>query len=212
MFRAPLGRPAGLPERPFHTGMLTSGTPMITAILGAVLGVERLRRPLVLGLLLSVPGMLLIVSARGPALDASTRLGDLFILGGSVCWAIYTVGLRSLGGELSALRITALTMIIGAPGVVLAGLPEVLRLDWASIAPAAWLGLVYSALIPLVLSYVVWSQSVRAVGSGRTGIYNSGTPVVAALTGWLVRGERPTWAQCVGALLIISGVLISRRR
>ena len=195
-----------------NTGMLTSGTPMITAILGAVLGVERLRRPLMLGLVLSVPGMLLIVSARGPALDDSTRLGDLYILCGSVCWAVYTVGLRSLGGELSALRITALTMIIGAPGVVLAGLPAVLALDWASIGPGAWLGLVYSALIPLVLSYVVWSHSVRAVGSGRTGIYNSGTPVVAALTGWLVRGERPTWVQCVGALLVISGVLISRRR
>ena len=70
----------------------------------------------------------------------------------------------------------------------------------------------YSALIPLVLAYVVWNRSVQAVGSSRTAIYNSGTPLVAALTAWLVRGERPTWMQAVGAVLVISGVLISRRR
>jgi len=195
-----------------NSGMLASGTPVVTALLGAALGVDQLRRPLAMGLLLAVPGMLLIVSARGPELDASTRLGDFLILGASLCWALYTVGIRSIGPELSALRITALTMITGAPGVVLMGLPSVMSLEFASISAGAWFGVVYSALIPLVLAYVVWSRSVQAVGSSRTAIYNSGTPVVAALTAWLVRGERPTWMQAVGALLVISGVLVSRRR
>ncbi|HYO53416.1 DMT family transporter [Archangium sp.] len=195
-----------------NSGMLASGTPVVTALLGAALGVDRLRRPLAMGLALAVPGMLLIVSARGPELDASTRQGDFLILGASLCWAIYTVGIRSLGTELSALRITALTMITGAPGVVLMGLPSVMDLKLESIGPGAWFGVVYSALIPLVLAYVVWNRSVQAVGSSRTAIYNSGTPVVAALTAWLVRGERPTWTQALGAVLVISGVLISRRR
>ncbi|MFL5358910.1 DMT family transporter [Archangium sp.] len=195
-----------------NSGMLASGTPVVTALLGAALGVDKLRKPLAMGLLLAVPGMLLIVTARGPELDASTRQGDFLILGASLCWALYTVGLRYLGTELSALRVTALSMITGAPGVVLLGLPSVMKLELASIGPSAWFGVVYSALIPLVLAYVVWSRSVQAVGSSRTAIYNSGTPVVAALTAWLVRGERPTWMQAVGAALVITGVLVSRRR
>jgi drug/metabolite transporter (DMT)-like permease len=195
-----------------NSGMLTAGTPAITALLGAVLGVERLRRPMVLGLVLAVPGVLLIVMARGPGLEASTRVGDLLILGASLCWALYTVGLRWLGPGLSALRVTALSMLSGAPGVILMGLPEVLTLRGASLPASAWTGMVYSALIPLVLAYVVWSHSVQTVGSGRTGLYNSGTPVVAALTAWSVRGERPTWLQAVGVLLVISGVLLGRKR
>ncbi|PTL76957.1 DMT family transporter [Vitiosangium sp. GDMCC 1.1324] len=195
-----------------NSGLLTSGTPVVTALLGAALGVDRLRRPLVMGLALAVPGMLLILSARGPELDASTRQGDLLILGASLCWALYTVGIRSLGTELSALRVTALTMITGAPGVVLIGLPSVMDMKLESISPGAWSGMVYSALIPLVLAYSVWNRSVQAVGSSRTAIYNSGTPLVAATTAWLVRGEQPTWVQAVGAGLVISGVLVSRRR
>jgi len=195
-----------------NSGMLAAGTPVLTALLGAALGVDRLRRPLAMGLVLAVPGMLLIVSARGPELDASTRLGDFLILGASVCWALYTVGIRSLGAELSALRITALTMLTGAPGVILLGLPAVAELKPGSIGPGAWFGVVYSALVPLVLAYIVWSRSVQAVGSSRTAIYNSGTPVVAATTAWLVRGEQPTGLQILGVALVISGVLLSRRR
>jgi drug/metabolite transporter (DMT)-like permease len=195
-----------------NSGLLTAGTPVLTALLGAALGVDRLRRPLAMGLALAVPGMLLIVSARGPELDASTRTGDFLILGASLCWALYTVGIRSLGSELSALRITALTMITGAPGVVLVGLPAVAEVELGSIGPGAWFGVVYSALVPLVLAYIVWNRSVQAVGSSRTAIYNSGTPVVAATTAWLVRGEQPTGLQVLGAALVISGVLLSRRR
>jgi drug/metabolite transporter (DMT)-like permease len=195
-----------------NSGMLVAGTPVMTALLGAALGVDRLSRPLAMGLALAVPGMLLIVSARGPDLDASTRVGDFLILGASLCWALYTVGIRSLGAELSALRITALTMITGAPGVVLMGLPSVMSLKLENIGPGAWFGVVYSALIPLVLAYIVWNRSVQAVGSSRTGIYNSGTPVVAATTAWLVRGEQPTGLQIAGAALVISGVILSRRR
>jgi drug/metabolite transporter (DMT)-like permease len=100
----------------------------------------------------------------------------------------------------------------GAPGVILLGLPEVLALKDAAIGPGAWAGVVYSALVPLVLAYVVWSRSVQAVGSSRTALYSSGMPVVAALTAWAVRGESPTWVQAVGAGLVITGVLVSRKR
>jgi drug/metabolite transporter (DMT)-like permease len=195
-----------------NSGMLAAVSPVLVTVLAGALGLDRITRPIVLALTLAVPGMLMVVSSRGPNMSADTRFGDLLILGASLCWAIYTVGLRSLAPGLSPLRITAMTMLTGAPGVVLAGLPAVLRLEPASIGPGAWGGLVYSALIPLVLSYFIWNRSVQQVGSSRTALYNTGIPVVAALTAWAVRGERPTPVQAAGAVLILAGVLISRRR
>jgi drug/metabolite transporter (DMT)-like permease len=53
---------------------------------------------------------------------------------------------------------------------------------------------------------------VQQVGSSRTALYNTGIPVVAALTSWAIRGEPPTLLQAGGAALILTGVLISRRR
>jgi drug/metabolite transporter (DMT)-like permease len=195
-----------------NSGMLAAVTPILITVLAGVLGLDRFTRPVVVALALAVPGMLMVVGARGPQLSAETRLGDLLILCSNSCWAIYTVGLRSLGTELSPMRMTAMTMLTGAPGVILAGMPAVLRLEPARVSLGAWAALGYSALIPLVLSYFIWSRSVQKVGSSRTALYNTGLPVVAALTAWGVRGERPTVLQAVGGALILSGVLISRRR
>jgi drug/metabolite transporter (DMT)-like permease len=195
-----------------NSGMLGAVSPVLVPLLAGVLGLDKMTRSIVLALALAVPGMLLVMSSRGPNMSAETRLGDLLILAGVCCWAIYTVGLRSLSTELSPLRVTAMTMLTGAPGAVLAGLPAVLRLEPSSIPPGAWAGIIYSALIPLVLGYFIWSRSVRQVGSSRTALYTTGMPVVAALTAWAVRGERPTPIQAVGATLILAGQLVSRRR
>ncbi|WP_224248909.1 DMT family transporter [Hyalangium gracile] len=172
-----------------NSGLLTAVSPVLTTSLAAAFGLERLTRNVVLGLVLSVPGMILVVAARGPELSADTRVGDLLILAGCVCWAIYTVGLRTLDPGLSALRVTAMTMISGAPAVVLAGLPAVLELEPSRVGPGAWAALAYSALISLVLSYVIWNRSVQQVGSSRTALYNTGLPVVAALTSCALEGK-----------------------
>nr|WP_238539696.1 DMT family transporter [Corallococcus macrosporus] len=195
-----------------NSGMLTAVTPVLVATLGAVLGVERLTRPLVMGLALGVAGMLMVLGGRGASQQGASLLGDGLILGASLCWALYTVGIRSMGPEVSALRITAICMLTGAPGVVLAGVPELLRLEPAHLTAGAWAGVVYSALVPLVLAYFIWGRTVQKVGSSRAGLYNTGIPVVAALTAWGVRGERPTWMQVLGAGLVLSGVLLSRRK
>jgi drug/metabolite transporter (DMT)-like permease len=195
-----------------NSGLLTAVTPVLVAALGMLLGVERLTRPLVTGLSLAVVGMLLVVGARGPELGAATWLGDGLILAGCACWAVYTVGIRTVGTEVSALRITAITMLTGAPGVVLAGVPAVLEMETARVSTGAWAGVVYSALVPLVLSYFIWGRTVQRVGSSRAALYNTGIPVVAALTAWAVRGERPTLLQTVGAGLILTGVVLSRRK
>lgn len=195
-----------------NSGLLTAATPVMVAALGAALGVERLSRPLVTGLSLAVVGMVLVVAARGPTLGTNTRLGDALILGACACWAIYTVGIRSLGNEVSALQITAVTMLTGAPGVILAGLPEVLALQAGSVHGGAWAGMVYTALVPLVLGYFIWGRTVQQVGSARAALYNTGVPVVAAITAWAVRGERPTPFQALGAAFILGGVVLSRRK
>jgi drug/metabolite transporter (DMT)-like permease len=195
-----------------NSGMLAAATPVMVTVLAGAFGLDRITRPVVMALVLSVPGMLLIVSSRGPNMSAETWFGDLLVLAGGLCWALYTVGLRSLGPEVSALRVTAITMLTGAPAAILVGLPAVLQLEPSHVAPGAWAGLLYSALIVLVLSFFVWSRSVQQVGSSRTALYSTGIPVVTALTAWAVRGDRPTPVQVAGAILVLAGVLVSRRR
>lgn len=195
-----------------NSALMLAAMPVIVAVLGALLGIERITRTVGWGIALAFGGITMVLTARGIAISLDTLPGDLLILAGVVCWSVYTLGVRALGGGLSPLRITTLTLLTGTPGLLLAGIPELLHLDWAQVGATAWGGILYAGLLALVLAYMLWNSSVRLAGSSRTAIYSCVTPLVATLVAWLVLGERPVPLQGIGAVLIVAGVLMTRRK
>jgi len=52
---------------------------------------------------------------------------------------------------------------------------------------------------------------VQRVGSARTAIYSNVTPVVAILVAWVALGDRLALLQWLGAVVVIGGLLLTRR-
>ncbi len=194
-----------------NSAMLLSTTPALLALAGGLLGIERITRRMTGGIVLAMAGIVLVMTARGASFSLPTMTGDLMTLASVVCWVTYVLGVRTVDRRVSSLQLTALSMLAGTPGLVLLGLPQLMKLDWSSVGALAWLGLLYSSLFSLVLAYLLYNRSVRRIGSVQTSIHGSGIPVIAALVAWPVLGEVPTLLQGVGAALIIAGVLATRR-
>lgn len=192
-----------------NTALIIAGSPAVVAILGAALGVERTTPRMGLGIAVGIAGVVLIVLSGGGHRGLRAAHGDLFTVGAVLSWAIYTVGLRNLG-EMSALRLTAWTTYAGTPGLVLAALPELSRTDWRGLGPGVAWAMTYSVVISLILAYLIWNRSVRAVGGTRTAIYMCVTPLFASLVAWAYMGERPGWAHLGGGALIATGVVLTR--
>lgn len=191
--------------------LLIATVPAMIALGGALLGIERLNRNVGLGIVLAFIGVVLVVAVRGLAFSFATLVGDLCMLGSAACWAIYTLGVRTIGGNISPLRITTMTMFTGLPGLILIGTPAMLQTDWSTISLGAWSGLAYASVLGLVVAYAFWNNSVRVVGGNRTAIYGCAIPLVAAIIAWPLLGEQPAPMQGIGAILIIAGVLLTRR-
>lgn len=191
--------------------LIIATTPALVALAAALLRIERIRQVMAIGITLAIGGVALVVAERGLALSGRGLLGDLLMLGAAICWTIYTLGVRTLGQGLSSLAITTWTMITGVPGMVLVSLPDWSTVAWSEVSLQAWLGLAYATILALVLAYVLWNNSVRIAGSARTAIYGCAIPLVATMIAWPLIGEQPTWVQGIGGLLIISGVLLTRR-
>jgi drug/metabolite transporter (DMT)-like permease len=194
-----------------NASLIIATTPLIVAFLGAATGVEALRRPIVTGGLLGFAGVVLILAGKGASLGVGQLGGDAAILGATLCWAIFTLGVRAFRVPISTLRLTTWTMVTGAPGLLLLGAPGLAAVDWPGLSPRALTGVGYSCLLAIVVAYMLWNNAVRLVGSGRTSIYNSMIPLVAMLVAWPLLGEVPRPIQVGGAALIIGGVILSRR-
>jgi drug/metabolite transporter (DMT)-like permease len=192
-----------------NSAMIIGSMPVAVAALGSLLGIERATPAMWLSVLLGTAGVVVVVTARGVHFSAESFHGDLLIMFCVVCWASYTVGVRRVGAGVDPLWITTVTTVAGTPGLILLGLPGILREPWAAVTPKTWAAAAYAAFLALVLCYVLYNRAVLAIGSGRTALYNCLTPLVAMVIAWITLGETPTGVQFVGVALVVSGVLVS---
>jgi drug/metabolite transporter (DMT)-like permease len=190
--------------------LLIAATPAFIALIGRLLGVERIGRRGWIGILMSIAGMGLVSGAAAVAKTQSSLLGDMLILCGSFCWAVYTVSLKPFTHLVDGVKLSALTMVGGSVSLLLFAWPAVLATPWRQTSAAAWGAMAYSGFGALVIAYLFWYRGVRILGPTRTAMYSNVQPVFAVLFAWMVLGEVPTLWQGVGAASIMSGLLLTR--
>lgn len=193
--------------------VLLAGTPIITALLSAALGHERVNGRTWFGVIATFVGITLVVAFGGAASkEGASLLGDLLMIGASVSWAVYTVGSRRYIERYGAVQFTAWTLWIGAIGLCLIGLPAVLRTDLTAVSIGAWTGVVYAGALSIGLAYLIWYYGVQLIGNTRTAAYSNLVPVVALIAAWLHLGEVPAAGQVLGAGVIIAGITLAQVR
>jgi drug/metabolite transporter (DMT)-like permease len=195
-----------------NTSFILSFSPVIVALLGGILRIEKIHWGAWLGIFISAAGLYLVIAARegGIHLLSEGFRGDLMIFAGTVLWALNTVFSKEFLERLSPLKFTSITVIIGALAYFPFCADAVVRIPWRRISLASWTGLVFSSVFSLVIGYLVWYVSVRRVGNARTAVYSNLTPVFTALFAFLFLGESLRPRQIIGAAVILVGVYLAR--
>lgn len=194
-----------------NSSLILASMPTVVTAAAGWLGLERVSARQVWGLAIATLGVVLVLATRGLAPGAGDLTGDMLMLAAVLCWAAYTLGLRTVAGKMSTLSLSTWTLITGTPGLLLVGAPAVRRLDWAAVTARGWGGLAYATLLALLVAYGLWNRGVREIGASRAALLTTLTPLVATLIAIAVLGERPGWLHLVGGAMIIAGVLVSRR-
>ena len=82
--------------------------------------------------------------------------------------------------------------------------------DWSDVSTFSWVSLVLSALLALNVAYLIWYTGVQRLGAARTSIYSNLVPIVAMTFAWFWLGEPLTQTKVIGALAVMTGVLLTR--
>jgi len=192
--------------------LVVAASPAFIAIISRLRGVERATTKAVAGILLSIAGIALVVlgSTRGGSAHASSLSGDVLVLCGSLCWAIYTVLLKPYTERISGMQLSAWTMIGGAIVLVLVAAPAMVHTEWSGVPALGWVAVFYSGVFSLVIAYLFWYRGVRVIGPTRTSMYSNLQPVIAVLVAWAMLGETPTVWQGIGTVSIMTGLVLTR--
>ncbi len=200
-------------SRAGNAALILATTPIFVALLSALRGHERLNVRSTSSVLLSVIGIVLIMGDKVREIRfAETLFGDLLLLLATLCWSVYTVGLKRFTERYGAVQSTVVTMIAGTVPLVMISLPWLQAESWTMIRPLAWAGLLFSALGAIVFCFVVWNYGVERWGGTRTAIYSNVSPVIAMIGAWIGLNERPTLGQLAGAAVILVALSLVRTR
>jgi drug/metabolite transporter (DMT)-like permease len=197
-----------------NSALILATTPIFIILFGALLNVEKVTSRIVQGVILSFIGVVMIVLGTGNSLTFSNQslLGDLLIVANPICWSIYTVLSKPMLKEYSPLKLTAVTMAIGAVPLVLVGIPSLGTQNWAEISTSSWVGLGFSAFLAIGLGYVIWYTGVSRIGSAKTSLYDNLVTVFAVASAWIILSESMTWIQILGAVLVFGSLYLVRRK
>lgn len=196
-----------------EAALVVGASPALIALLGRLRGVERIDRRGAFGIALSIFGVGLIVlgrAASGENAHGGSLFGDLLVLFGSVCWAVYTVLLIPYMKRIGGFYVLALSLAGGSVVLLSAGAGAILQMDWGAVTAAAYWAMLYAGLGGLVIAYLLWYHGVRVLGPTRTHLYANLQPFIALLVAWIMLGETPTLWQGIGAATIVTGVLLTR--
>jgi len=188
-------------------------TPIMTALMVSLaFRVERLTRGQLLGILIGILGVLVIIGPWRPGALAGTLLGQLACLLATLCYGFTYGYTRRFLAPRKLPGLTLATLNIGLAGVIMVLLTPVLAVHPVHLD--IWIigSLVLLGALGTGFAYV-WNFTVmQSWGATRVSTVTYLTPVVGVVLGVLLLGERLSWNEPVGAVLVLIGILFAQQR
>ena len=196
-----------------NVSLIVCLTPLITVlIVGCFYPGERMDRKGLFASLLALAGMALVVF-NGNFILKLSPVGDILALAACLCWALYTLIIKRLQDKYSNMLITRKVFGYGLltilPLLCVNGVNVELLVDGGTVV---WGNLLFLGCVASMLCFLGWNWCLEKLGTVRATNLLYLNPVVAITTSALVLGERVTWVAIIGALFILFGLYMFRRK
>ena len=193
--------------------ILNSFIPVMIVTLSWLLLRERLASLQVAGIIVSLAGVLTILSQGSLAALAGFRLntGDLLIILSMAMWSIYTIGLRFRPRRMHLLSFLFVIACIGDSAILPFYLVETSLGQPMQWTVASAVSLFAIGLFSSVLAYIFWNRGVEQVGANVAGLFVHLMPVFGVVLAWVVLDERLAAFHVAGIALILCGIFLTTR-
>lgn len=193
---------------PINGSLIMSTNPLVTTLLAWIILKDSISKRQGIGVILALLGVSLVITKGSWEVihTLSISKGDIYILFGNICWALYGIlGKRFLKNSTS-FQTTSYTMIVGAISLICVAFltPDSAPLN--NVTLGAWSAIAFMALGTSVLGYLWWNRGIAEIGAGKTSLFFNLVPIVTMIIS-LMSGVPISLFQVIGVVLVLAGVL-----
>lgn len=197
--------------------LLSSTSPILVAIAGALFLHERVTKRERLGLFIAFIGTTVIVSQtffESGVLFSGTLIGNLLVMAGNLCWVVNViVGKKLLKNRISPLFQTTLSFFLGflAVATILFSTQPVYSVlqQLSSNNLSAHIGVIYMAILSGGLAYFLYRSAQKYIEASEADVWVYLQPLFGTPLAYFWLKEPITLTFLVGAAIIATGVLIA---
>lgn len=193
-----------------NSSIIGATNPVVTALLAVIFLKQRLPLRQALGIVLSLVGVVLTITAGDLSVLASFGLnkGDLIMCLAVVVWAAYGVYSKSRCAGISPVAITYYSFLVCTLVLVPFVLLEKPWVFLPGVPAEAYIAVIFMAIFPSCFSYLVQQIAIKEIGPARASVFINLVPVFSFILATLILGEELQPVKILTAVLIIAGVCI----
>jgi len=201
----------GLKTVPAGRGALIFASfPLLTLIVAALAGHERITIPKLTGILLTLAGVAFALGDKVAAAgsQAGSILGEIAILAAAAAGALCSVLYRPYLRRYPTLPVSAFAMAAAAVALLIPAALGDLAVAPAQLGARAWAAIVFIGLSSGSF-YVLWLWALKNIAATRVTVFLALSPITAALLGALFLGEPLTVAMIAGVACVAAGLWVA---
>ena len=196
-----------------NASLFNTAIPAIIILLCFILKIEKTNRYQILGLIISVLGILSIITQLNSEILLSLNFnkGDLIMIGGVITWGLYSSFLKKKRFTLPLLTLVHVLCTFGLVFILPQFIFEFSQGQKIDFDVNLIYILFFLALFPSIGSYYCWAGAVSIIGANRAGIFLSLIPLFSTIMAIFFYNEQFEFFHLIGAILIILGLFLSNK-
>ncbi|PKM96201.1 MAG: hypothetical protein CVU84_00340 [Firmicutes bacterium HGW-Firmicutes-1] len=190
-------------------GIIMSTTPAILALCSFLFLKEKITRRILLGIMISVSGILLLNTngiVSGVTGSWSGILGNFFVLLAVVGEVLFTIFRKKQSFESHPLTTTAFVILFAFLLFLPVGAYHSLGFNWDLITPSQLIPMFYYGAICSALGYTCWFSGISKVKVNVAAGFSGVMPISSVILSVIILGEKITWQHIIGMLLALLGI------
>jgi len=140
------------------------------------------------------------------------NIGDLWMLGAVLVWALYTIGLQWRPAGVDPMLLLAAFTSVGVLALAPAYAWEIAQGRLIHPSVAAFSGIAYIGTLPSFVGYIFYNRAVGEVGASKASLFIHLMPVFGTLLSAIFLAEIPQVYHLVGIALIFAGITLTTSR
>ena len=196
-----------------NASLFNTAIPAIIILLCFIFKIEKTNKYQILGLIISVLGILSIITKLNLEilLSLSFNKGDLIMIGGVISWGLYSSFLKKKKFTLPLLSLVHVLCTFGLIFIFPQFIFEFSQGQRINFNIELIYILIFLALFPSIGSYYCWAGAVSIIGANRAGIFLSLIPLFSTIMAIFFYNEQFKFFHLIGAILIILGLFLSNK-